>query len=239
MSNVDPTLIYQSAEFQQELAIQRTFMARVYSWMTLGLLATALTALVITSSQDLINIFIANPPMRIGLIIAELAAAFLFIFLIGRLPAAVAALLFLVYSVLTGATLAVLLLIYTASSVAATFFITAGMFGAMSVVGYTTKKDLTSLGGFLLMGLIGLVIASIVNIFMHSQMMSWIISFIGVIVFTGLTAYDTQKIKQSYASGEFGSATFKKTALYGAFTLYLDFINLFLYLLRVMGNRRD
>ena len=148
--------------------------------------------------------------------------------------------LFLVYSILTGITLSVILLVYTRlPPVYATFFITAGMFGSMSLIGYTTKKDLSGMGSFLMMGLVGLIIASIVNFFMNSPMMSWLISFIGVIVFTGLTAYDTQKIKQSYATGEQGSAANKKTALFGAFTLYLDFINLFLFLLRFMGNRRD
>jgi FtsH-binding integral membrane protein len=239
MSSFDTGNIYQSAEFQQELAIQRTFMSRVYGWMTLGLLVTAFVALAITSSKTLISMFILNRPMQIGLIIAEFAAAMAFMFLVQRVPVAVAGALFLLYSALTGATFAVILLIYTFSSVAATFFITAGMFGTMSFIGYTTKKDLSGVGSFMMMGLIGIIIASIVNIFLWSPMLSWVISFVGVIVFTGLTAYDTQKIRQSYANAQQGSAAYQKTALYGAFVLYLDFINLFLFLMRLLGSRRD
>jgi FtsH-binding integral membrane protein len=233
----DDTLIYQSAEYQQELAIQRTFMARVYGWMTIGLLTTALVALAVASSPTLIKIFVMNSGMRFGLIIANIAIALGFGFLIHRIPVAVASALFIVYSIIIGLMLSVVLLVYTASSVAGTFFITAGMFGAMSVYGYVTKRDLSGLGTFLMMGLIGLLIAIVVNIFLQSSMMHWIISFAGVLIFTLLTAYDTQKIKQSYANGEAGSATYKKTALHGAFELYLDFINLFIYLLQFMGRR--
>jgi FtsH-binding integral membrane protein len=238
VSNFDAREIYQSTEYQQELAIQRTFMARVYGWMTVGLLTTAVTSLAIASSESLIRMFILNRPIMFGLIIAQVVVAMGFMFLIQKLPAAVATGLFLVYSVLTGMTLSVLLLVYTMQSVSATFFITAGMFGAMSAIGYTTKKDLSGMGSFLMMGLIGLLIASVVNIFMQSSAMSWFISFIGVIIFTLLTAYDTQRIKQSYADGAYGTAAFHKTALFGAFQLYLDFINLFIYLLRFLGDRR-
>lgn len=238
MSTYDATGILQSPEYRQELAVQRTFMARVYGWMTIGLLATALTALVVASSPELVKaLFVSNG--YIILLIAELAVALIFTFALRVVPAPVAAALFIVYSVLTGASLSVVLLIFTASSVAATFFITAGMFGGMSVLGYTTKRDLTGLGSFLMMGLWGLILAGIVNLFLHSSSMSWLISFIGVIVFTGLTAYDTQKIKQGYAAGGGNAAIAQKSALYGAFSLYLDFVNLFLYMLRFMGNRRN
>jgi FtsH-binding integral membrane protein len=160
-------------------------------------------------------------------------------FLINKIPAALAAALFLVYSAITGVVFSILFLVYTPGSIAATFFVTGGMFGTMAFLGYTTKKDLSSLGMVLFMALIGLIIASVVNMFMHSSAFQWLISFAGVVIFTGLTAYDTQKIKQSYANGAYGSSAFEKTAVFGAFMLYLDFINLFLYLLQFMGRRRD
>ena len=173
------------------------------------------------------------------LIFVQLGIAMAMSFLVNRMPAVVAGGLFLVYSVITGVVFSILFLVYTQASIATTFFITAGMFGAMSAYGYTTRKDLTSLGGLLFMALIGLIIASIVNIFMASSALYWLCSFAGVVIFTGLTAYDTQKIKQAYATGQYGSAAFERTAVFGAFMLYLDFINLFIYLLRIMGSRKD
>ncbi len=147
--------------------------------------------------------------------------------------------LFLIYSALNGITLSVILHVYTATSVAATFFITAGMFGAMAIYGLVTKKDLSGLGSFMFMGLIGMIIASVVNIFLQSSMMAWIVSGLGVIIFTGLTAYDVQKITQIGASGIMreGEAAIRKGAIMGALALYLDFINLFLSLLHFVGNR--
>ncbi|MGN6367957.1 MAG: Bax inhibitor-1/YccA family protein [Phycisphaerae bacterium] len=213
-------------------------MARVYGWMTIGLLCTALTALVVAGNPPLMKTLFTTGAFWV-LVIAELGIAFVLSLALNKLPVIAAASLFVLYSVLTGATFSILLYVYTASSVAATFFVTAGMFGAMSVYGLVTRRSLDSLGSFMFMGLIGIVIASIVNIFLHSDAMSWLISFVGVIVFTGLTAYDTQKIKQSYAVGGSGTATNTKVALFGAFALYLEFINLFLMLLRFMGNRRD
>ena len=238
MSMYDSQSILQTPEYRQELVAQRTFMARVYGWMTIGLMATALTSLVIASSTDLVKM-IFGTPIFWGLIIAELGIAFFFGRALRTLPVAAAAAMFIVYSVLTGATLSIILLAYTASSVAATFFITAGMFGGMSVFGLVTRRDLSGMGSFLIMGLWGLVIAMVVNIFLRSSGLDWIISFIGVLIFTGLSAYDTQKIKQSYAMGGGDAVITQKTALYGAFALYLDFINLFLFLLRFMGDRRN
>jgi FtsH-binding integral membrane protein len=229
--------IYQSTEYQQELAIQKTFMARVYGWMTLGLLTTALTSLMVASSPAIMKgIFATN--LFWVVIVAWFVLGLGFGFIVRRIPAPLAAALFIVYSIITGAALSIVLLVYTASSVGATFLVAAGMFGAMSAWGLMTRRDLTGLGSFMMMGLIGLIIAMVVNLFMQSTMLEWLISFVGVIVFTGLTAYDTQKIKQSYAQGEFGTSAFQKTALFGAFILYLDFINLFLYLLQFMGDRR-
>jgi uncharacterized protein len=238
MSFYDADSLLRSPEYQAELAAQRTFMARVYGWMTLGLLATAFTALAIASSPAMIKTIFASGGFWI-LIIAELAIAFSFQWAIRFVPVPLAAAMFIVYSVLTGATISIILLVYTLSSVAATFFIAAGMFAGVSAYGYLTKRNLDSIGSFLIMGLWGVVIASVVNIFLRSDGMSWLISFIGVIVFTGLAAYDTQKMKQAYAQGESGSAMNRKVALLGAFALYLDFINLFLFLLRFLGSRRD
>ena len=238
MSNFDAESVLRSTEYQQELAVQRTFMAGVYGWMTIGLLATAFTALVVASSPELVKLLFVSGGFWV-LVIAELAIAFTFQLALRRVPVPVAAAMFIVYSVLTGATISVILLIYTMSSVAATFFITAGMFAGVSAYGYVTKRSLASVGSFCMMGLWGIIIASVVNFFIGSSGMDWIISFIGVIVFTGLAAYDTQKLKQAYAEGEAGSAMNRKVALLGAFALYLDFINLFLFLLRFLGNRRD
>ena len=238
MSNYDADSLIRSPEYQAELAAQRTFMARVYGWMTIGLLATAFRALVVASSQDLVHTIFVSGGIWI-LVIAELAIAFGFRAALRVVPAPVAAAMFLVYSVLTGATLSILLLVYTASSVASTFFVTAGMFAGISAYGYVTKRSLNSIGSFCIMGLWGLIIASVVNIFLRSNGMDWLISIVGVIVFTGLTAYHTQLMKQGYAEGEPGTEVNRKYALMGAFALYLDFVNLFIYMLRFMGNRRD
>ncbi len=238
MSNYDASDILQSPAYQAELGAQRTFMARVYGWMTLGLLATALVALAIDAFGLQRQLF-ANQGTFLVLVVVQLGIAMGMGFLINKIPAMVAAGLFLLYSVITGVVFSILFLVYTNASIAGTFFITAGMFGTMSVIGYTTKKDLTSMGQLLFMALIGLIIASLVNMFMQSSGLYWLLSFGGVVIFTGLTAYDTQKIKQAYANGAYGSAAFEKTAVYGAFSLYLDFINLFLYMLRFMGNRKN
>jgi FtsH-binding integral membrane protein len=238
MSNYDPNSILHSAEFQQEAAIQRTFMARVYGWMSIGLLVTAVTALGVATNPALVKTIFTSGAFWI-LVIAQLGIAVGLSFALGKMPVSLAMGLFVLYSALTGVTFSILLFVYTLSSIAATFFITAGMFGGMSVFGYVTKKNLDGLGSFMMMGLWGILLASLVNFFMQSAAMNWFISFVGVIVFTGLTAYDTQKIKQAYGQHEAGSAMFHKTALFGAFMLYLDFINLFLFLLRFLGNRRD
>jgi FtsH-binding integral membrane protein len=238
MSNYDVRDFLGSAEYQQELALQRTFMTRVYGWMTIGLLTTALTALVVSSSEAMIKALFTSGLFWV-LIIAELGIAFTFRLALRSVPVAVAAAMFLVYSVLTGATLSIVLLFYTKGSVYGTFFITAGMFAGISAFGYVTKRSLDSIGSFCIMGLWGLIIASVVNIFLRSSGMDWLISIVGVIVFTGLTAYDTQKFKQAYAEGGAGSAENRKIGLLGAFELYLDFINLFLYLLRFLGKQRD
>ena len=219
---------------EQVVVRQNTLVRQVYAWMGAGLALTAIMALVTLSSPVMIQAIAGNRMIFFGLMIGELALVFTLSGAINRLSANVATLLFIAYSALNGVTLSILALVYTANSVASTFVITAGMFGAMSMYGYMTKRDLTSWGSFLFMGLIGVVIASVVNIFVGSSAVSWVLSAVGVIVFTGLTAYDTWKIKALAAQGTEG----RKPAILGALTLYLDFINLFLMLLRFTGNRR-
>lgn len=216
------------------IAKQNALIRQVYAWMGAGLIITAFMALVTLSTPVIFNAIMGNRFVFYGLMIGELALVFTLSGAINRLSATTATLLFVAYSALNGVTLSVVALVYTANSIASTFVITAGMFGAMSIYGYVTKRDLTSWGSFLFMGLIGVVIASVVNIFVASSTVSWVISGIGVIVFTGLTAYDTWKIKAMAAQGTEG----RKPAILGALTLYLDFINLFLMLLRFTGNRR-
>ena len=218
----------------QVIVKQNTLIRQVYAWMGAGLAITALMALITLSSPAVLEAVVGNRLVFYGLMIGELALVFTLSGAINKLSTSVATLLFIAYSALNGVTLSVVALVYTANSISSTFVTTAGMFGAMSIYGYVTKRDLTSWGSFLFMGLIGVVIASIVNIFVASSAVSWIISGIGVVVFTGLTAYDTWKIKEMAAQGAEG----RKPAILGALTLYLDFINLFLMLLRFTGNRR-
>ncbi|MDD2852474.1 MAG: Bax inhibitor-1/YccA family protein [Desulfuromonadaceae bacterium] len=218
----------------QVVVRQNALIRQVYTWMGAGLAITAVMALITLSSPAALNAILGNRLIFFGLIIGELALVFTLSGAINKMSASTATLIFIAYSALNGVTLSVVALAYTASSITSTFVTTAGMFGAMSLYGYMTKKDLTSWGSFLFMGLIGVVIASIVNIFVGSSAVSWIISGIGVIVFTGLTAYDTWKIKAMAAQGVEG----RKPAIMGALTLYLDFINLFLMLLRFTGDRR-
>lgn len=218
----------------QTVVRQNTLIRQVYAWMGAGLTVTAITALITLSSPAILTAIVGNRLLFFGLMIGELALVFTLSGAINRLSAATATLIFIAYSALNGVTLSVVALVYTANSIASTFVVTAGMFGAMSVYGYVTRRDLTSWGSFLFMGLIGVVIASVVNIFVGSSAVSWVISGVGVVVFTGLTAYDTWKIKEMAARGTEG----RKPAILGALTLYLDFINLFLMLLRFTGNRR-
>lgn len=216
------------------IARQNSLVRQVYAWMAAGLLLTALMALATLSSPTLFKAIAGNRLVFYGLMIAELVLVFTLSGAVNRLSALTATLIFLAYSALNGVTLSILGLIYTSNSIASTFTITAGMFAAMSIYGYVTRRDLTSWGSFLFMGLIGVLIASLVNIFIASSAVSWVVSGLGVIVFTGLTAYDTWKIREMASQGIGG----RKPAILGALTLYLDFINLFLMLLRFTGNRR-
>jgi FtsH-binding integral membrane protein len=218
----------------QIVIAQNALIRQVYAWMGGGLLVTAMMAMATISSPALFEAIVTNRIAFYGLIIGELGLVIAISRAINKISAPVASFLFLLYAALNGVTMSVIFAIYTAESITSTFVITAATFGAMSAFGYFTKRDLTRWGSFLFMGLIGVVIASLVNIFVGSSAVSWVISVIGVIVFTGLTAYDTWKIKAMAAAGAEG----RKPAILGALTLYLDFINLFLMLLRLLGNRR-
>ena len=213
-------------------------MRKVYVWMSLALIITGITAYGVASSPGLITAFYTNQMLMWGVVIAEFALVFALSAALNRLSLSVATLLFVVYSVLNGVMFSSIFLVYTMSSVANVFFITAGTFAAMAAYGYFTKSNLTTLSKYLFMALIGFVIATVVNIFVGSSMLSLVISYAGVLIFVGLTAYDSQKIKQMLAQQVDADETAQKIALFGALTLYLDFINLFLYLLRLLGNRR-
>ena len=218
--------------------VEADFMQKVYLWMTFALTLTGFVAYRTIQSEFLLELIFSSSFGFIGLILAELALVFWISSGIQRMSSNMAIGLFLLYSVLNGMTLSVLLIAYTGASVASTFFITAGMFGAMSVYGYTTKQDLSSWGNLLFMALIGLILASVVNIYLQSSGLYWLINYIGVLVFVGLTAYDTQKIKQIAAQVIVESEEGRKVAILGALTLYLDFINMFIFMLRILGNRR-
>ena len=215
---------------------EASFISGVYSWMTLALGITGLTAFLTATSEPLLNFIFGTRFMFMGLILGELGLVFFLSARVRTLSNSTATLLFLLYSVLNGLTFSVILLAYTAGSIALTFFVTAGTFGVMSFAGYFTKKDLSNFGSLMFMGLIGIIIASIANYFMHSETLNYIISYIGVMVFVGLTAYDTQKLKNMAQSLD--ESEFKKASIMGALTLYLDFINLFLFMLRIMGGRK-
>lgn len=224
---------------ERAAAVQGEFIRRVYNWMGLGLAATALVALYTASNPQLLKMIFGNSLVFFGLILAELGLVIWLSAAINRLHYSTASMMFFVYSALNGLTMSVIFLAYTQASIASTFFVTAGTFGAMSFYGYTTKRDLSNWGSFLFMGLIGIVLASVVNIFLHSPMINWVVTYAGILVFVGLTAYDTNKLKEMARAGFADEETEGKSAVMGALALYLDFINLFLMLLRIMGSRRD
>lgn len=218
---------------------QQGVMTRVYAWMTAGLLTTGAVALFVANSPALLSLIFGTPFVFFGLIIAQLVMVFGLSFGIRKLSPGVATAIFMGYAMLNGLTMAAIFLAYTDTSIASTFFVTAGTFGAMSAYGYFTKRDLSGIGSLLIMALIGLLIASVVNIFWANSTLYWIITYAGVLIFVGLTAWDTQKIKNMIASARGDEMTLGRIAIIGALTLYLDFINLFLYLLRILGGRRD
>ncbi len=219
------------------VARQRSAMNRVYLWMTAGLLVTATVAQLTAGSAALQQFIYGNVMVFFGLLIVEIFLVGFLALRIQKLSVGTATAIFLGYAALNGLTLSAILLRYTGESIASTFLVTAGTFGVMSLIGYTTKADLSRVGTIALMGLIGIIIASVVNIFLKSSSVYWIISFIGVIIFVALTAADTQKIKRMMAQSD--DQSLGKLAIMGALTLYLDFINLFLFLLRIMGGSRN
>ena len=215
--------------------VERRFMSAVYRWMALGLVVTAGMAFWVASTPEVMQVVIGNRMVFWGLIIAQFGLVMALSAAVNKLSAGVAGALFLLYSALTGATLSVILLAYTGNSVASAFAVTAGTFLAMSIFATVTKRDLSGWSSFLFMGLIGVVIASVVNIFMKSSMMQFVISAAAVVVFTGLTAYDTQRLRRMAVAG----AGIAALPVNGALSLYLDFINLFLSILNIFGGRRN
>jgi FtsH-binding integral membrane protein len=215
----------------------RQYMLRVYQYMAGGLALTGAVALYVASNPTILNA-IFSTPLAWVVMLAPLGFAFFFGFRIHRMAASTAQILFWVFAAIMGLSLSLIFVRYTGASIARTFFITGGTFAAMSLYGYTTKRDLSGFGSFLFMGLIGLILASVVNIFLGSTALQFAISVIGVLVFTGLTAYDTQRIKEMYAEYDAADVGVKKAVL-GAFLLYMDFINLFIYMLQFLGVARS
>ena len=228
----------EQSRWQTGLALP-ALMRKVYTWMALALTITGVTALGVANSPGILTAIMTNKILFWALLIGELALVWGVTASINRISLTTATLLFVLYSVINGVTMSFIFLAYTYESIASVFFITAGTFGAMALYGYFTKSDLSSWGKILFMAVIGLIIASVVNIFIGSSMLSMILSYVGVLVFVGLTAYDTQTIKEMLSHAERADESAQKVALIGALSLYLDFINLFLYLLRIFGNSRD
>ncbi len=214
------------------------FMTAVYGWMSFALIITGLVAAYTASRPELLNLVFGNTWGLIAIVLLEFIAVAVLVSLLSKLNSWQATLIFILYSALNGLTLSGIFVVYTAESIEFTFYVTAGTFGAMTLYGYTTKNDLSGWGNFLSMGLIGLVISAIVGAFFDLSAFSWIASCFGVVIFVGLTAYDTQKIKAMNVIGNEGTDEDRKEAIMGALELYLDFINMFLYLLRLFGDRK-
>lgn len=236
--------IFSTASSQENSQGLRDYMVFVYKSMAMALTLTGLVAFItyqmVLASPSFASLMFQSP-LRIVVMFAPLAMALFLGFKINHLSFEKARNLFYVYATLMGISLSTVLLVYTGASVARAFFITAGTFASMSIYGYTTKKDLSAFGSFLMMAVIGLIIASLVNIFLKSSGMSFAISIFAVLIFTGLTAWDTQRIKEMYyhyQGGQIGDEQIKKVAIMGAFSLYLDFINIFIHLLHLFGDRR-
>lgn len=222
---------------QQEQAI-KSFLPRVYLWMFAALLVTAAVAWTVFSSETLQNLFFGNPVLTIGLFVGQIVLVIALSAAIGRLSPAVATLIFFAYAALTGVIFSSIFLAYTGTSIASTFVATAGMFGIMSIIGLTTGMDLTRVGNIAFMALIGIIIASLINLFLQSTAVYWIISVVGVLVFIALIARDSQRLKIMATQVDTSSDQGQKASIMGALVLYLDFINLFLFLLRLFGRSR-
>ena len=230
---------YDKGQTLAQSSVFAVLMRNVYIWMTCGLAMTALTAMIVGRNENWVYT-LATSGMYWGLLIAEVVLVIFLSARINKLSFATAGLMFAAYAILNGITMSIIMLAYTAESIAQAFFVTAGTFGGMSLVGFFIKKDLSAMGRTLMMALIGLIIATIVNIFWQNSMMASILNYAGVIIFVALTAYDTQKIKVMLQQAQYAgiSDQTNKLALMGSLTLYLDFINLFLYILRLFGNRK-
>jgi uncharacterized protein len=251
--NPNPAARYDTSVARDRVAVDaglRAYMLQVYNYMTLGLAITGAVALgtfmlavttdPATGARSLTDIgqLLYASPLKWVVIFAPLALVFFLSFRIDRLSVGTAQALFWTYAALVGVSLSVIFLVFTGQSITRVFFITAAAFGALSLYGYTTKRDLSAFGTFLFMGLIGVIIASVVNIWLASSMLQWIVSVAGVLVFSGLTAYDTQQIKEMYYAGDDATAAGRKSVM-GALRLYLDFINMFMLLLQLFGNRQE
>ena len=231
--------MYASPTTPRTDALFSTLLQQVYAWMAGGLALTGLVAWYVSQSETMLNLVFGNQAVFFGLILLELGLVFGLSWGLTRMSASLATGAFLLYAAVNGITMAFIFLAYTNESIASTFLVTGGTFAAISMYGYTTKRDLTSWGTYLFMALIGLILASVVNIFLQSNALGWVVTYAGVLIFVGLTAYDTQKIKEMSARiNASDTENFQKMAIMGALRLYLDFINLFLYLLRILGKRR-
>lgn len=230
----------QQHALSQAVARQRSILKNVYSWMALGLAITGVVAMYVAGNEQLFQSIVMNQGLFFGLIIGELALVWFLSARIQTMSPGAATLSFAGYAVLNGITLSVIILAYTGASIAVTFFVAASTFGVLSIYAVTTRRELGGMGQYLFAGLIGIIIASVVNMFIGSATIDYIISFIGVVLFMGLTAYDTQMIKRwsDQMSGSADEADYMRVSILGALKLYLDFINLFLFLLRFLGNRR-
>ncbi len=222
----------------QARVVERGFFTQVYGWMAAALAVTGFMALAVSRNVAVQRFIFGNSVVFFGLIIGELALVMVLAGRLHRMSAQTATMLFVVYAVLNGLTLSSVFLVYTDATIARAFFVTAGMFAVMSVIGFTTKIDLSRMGSILFMALLGFIIASLVNLFLRSEALYWIITYVGVVIFVGLVAYDTQRIKAMAHAGFAEEESERKGAIYGALRLYLDFINLFLMLLRIFGRRR-
>jgi len=223
---------------EQAEEIIRSFVMSVFGWMSFGLFVTGATAMLTVESETMLGIIFGSQIVFFGLIIAQLGLVVWLSARVAKMSAATATTVFLAYAALTGVTLSAVFLTYTAESLGMTFFVTAGTFGLTAAYGYLTKTDLSKFGGFLVMGLIGLVLASVVNLFLQNEMVYWITTYIGIGIFVGLTAWDMQKLRGIALTVEEGSEQQHKATIIGALALYLDFINLFLLLLRILGKRK-
>lgn len=217
-------------------SVMSKLLSKVFLWMTIALGITGLTSMLVYNSSFVFTLM-QNPMLMWGLVIAELIMVIALSAAINKISFTAATLMFIIYSILNGVMLSSIFLIYTQASISLAFFVTAGTFGAMALWGYTTRRDLSKMGSILFMALIGLIIATIVNIFLKSSAIYWITTYAGVLIFTGLTVWDVQKIKRMLSTADKVNDTTKKVALLGALSLYLDFINLFLYILRIFGNK--